>query len=739
MENRNKSTGERNPRRAATKTPLLLLLAALCLPLSAQKKKETGATDADTPLHLLQPDYKVPYGELSAKDIREDMRRILSFLEPATPARVVDKKTGHSVTDYGRMDANSVLQTGRFRLTSYEWGVTYSAMLAAAQATGDTLYRNYVTDRFQLFAATEPHFRRLLNNYGETDRQMTVMLKPAALDDAGAMCAAMIKAQLAGGKTDLRPLIDNYMNYIMYHQHRLGDGTFARNRPHRNTLWLDDMFMSIPAIAWMGKLTGEAKYHNEAARQVKQFTERMFDQQKGLYRHGWVEGVTSLPAFYWGRANGWAILTLTETLDALPRQHPAYDEILAQYRTHIRGIVACQSGEGFWHQLLDRNDSYHETSATALFVYCIARGIHKGWIDPVAFGPAAQLGWHAVSTKINARGEVEGTCVGTGMAFDPAFYYHRPVSASAAHGYGAVLWAGAEMIALLEARHPKMNDSALQYYSTPQTSSAPIFNASDKDPATGGSRIGEISPVVFTIGDSTMKNGNDNGNGGMWGWGSFFGRFFDNTRISVENHALGGRSSRTFYTEGLWDKVFQAIRPGDYLLIQFGHNDGGPLATGRARASLKGTGDESQTVIMERHGGPETVYTFGHYLRLYIRQAKARGAKVMVLSHTPGNSWEGDRVIRNDQTYGKWSEEIATQEGAAYIDMNNLLAGKYEAMGKEATATCFVDRVHTTFDGAVLSARTAAEAIARFADSDLKDYIVPETLDKPIRETEHQP
>jgi len=94
-----------------------------------------------------------------------------------------------------------------------------------------------------------------------------------------------------------------------------------------------------------------------------------------------------------------------------------------------------QAGTGFWHQLLDRSDSYLETSATAIFVYCIARAIHRGWIDPIAYGPVATLGWNALMTKVNAQGQVEGVCVGTGMAFDPAFYYHRPIHVFAAHGY----------------------------------------------------------------------------------------------------------------------------------------------------------------------------------------------------------------------------------------------------------------------------------------------------------------
>lgn len=135
-----------------------------------------------------------------------------------------------------------------------------------------------------------------------------------------------------------------------------------------------------------------------------------------------------------------------------------------------------QGKDGYWHQLLDRPDSYEESSATAIFTYCIAHAINKGWIDALAYGPMVQLAWHAVEASVNGKGQVENTCVGTGMGFDPAFYMYRPVSVAAAHGYGPVIWAGAEMITLLKKQHPKMNDSAVQFYPTAIPTNEPIFN-----------------------------------------------------------------------------------------------------------------------------------------------------------------------------------------------------------------------------------------------------------------------
>jgi rhamnogalacturonyl hydrolase YesR len=152
-----------------------------------------------------------------------------------------------------------------------------------------------------------------------------------------------------------------------------------------------------------------------------------------------------------------------EVLDALPAGYPGREKILEILKAHIRGLAALQSGEGFWHQLLDRNDSYLETSCTAIYTYCIAHAVNMGWVDPLAYGPVAVLGWNAVASKVNPAGEVEGTCVGTGMGFDPAFYYYRPVHNYAAHGYGPVLLAGGEMIRLLKTYHPKSTDGAVQF------------------------------------------------------------------------------------------------------------------------------------------------------------------------------------------------------------------------------------------------------------------------------------
>ena len=421
-------------------------------------KAEAVINDSNTPLHLLQPDYNIPYGVPDKAAIKADLDRILKYVDAETPWQPGE---------------DGEIPRGAFRLASYEWGVTYAAMLTAGATTGDKAYTDYTYNRHKLLADQAEEFRA---SNGQPAHRLSVTMHPRALDDCGAICVSMIKDQVAHPELNLRPLIDLYADYIMNKEFRLQDGTLARNRPQKNTVWLDDMFMGIPALAWYGKLTGDKKYFDEAVRQILLFKDKMWVPEKNLFRHGWVQEMTVHPSFHWGRANGWAILTMCDVLDALPENHPGRAAVLDLFRSHAAGLAALQGSEGFWHQLVDRNDSFLESSCTAIYTYCFAHGVVEGWLDPLVFGPAACLGWNAVSSVIDEEGKVNGTCVGTGMAFDPAFYYYRPVSPYAAHAYGPAIFAGAEMIKLLEVCHPAMNDSAVQFYSEDQSGKGAIFS-----------------------------------------------------------------------------------------------------------------------------------------------------------------------------------------------------------------------------------------------------------------------
>jgi rhamnogalacturonyl hydrolase YesR len=411
----------------------------------------------------IRPQYPVSYTPATVPQITDVLKRVHAYLNGNTPARIVNRRTGAEITDLRNLDTNAIVERGHFPIVSYEWGVTYSGMLLATENTGDPRFKEYAAKRLKFIVDATPYFRALdeagLRGAANPFRSV---LHPGALDDSGSMCAAMVKAQRAG-IVDARPLIDNYADYITTKQFRLSDGTLARKRPMMDSLWLDDLYMSVPALAQMGKLTGDKKYYDDAVRQVKQFSDRMFNRNLNLYMHGWIGGMEVHPEFHWARANGWALMAVTELLEVLPEDHPGRATMLELLRSHIRGLAACQAHNGLWHQLLDRNDSYLETSASAIYTFCIARAINRGWIDPLAYGPMVLLAWNAVATKVNDRGQVEDVCVGTGMGFDPAFYYYRPRSVFAAHGYGPVLLAGAEMIKLIQSDRAVLNDGALQF------------------------------------------------------------------------------------------------------------------------------------------------------------------------------------------------------------------------------------------------------------------------------------
>lgn len=425
-----------------------IALAAFLLTASCTHKTAEEINDANTPLHLLKPAYKVPYGELTADSVKAALDRVFAYCEQGT-----------------------------FRIGSYEWGITYQALMAAADATGDKRYEGYVKDKFQTIAeAVAAVQNQDTANIKVEVAQLEQIMHPRALDDCGTMCTAMMKATKREGLgVKLDSVIENYFQFLEHGQYRLPDGLFARHRPQHNTVWLDDMYMGIPTIAYAGIYYEDTKYFDEAATMFKNFVKRMWVPEKRIYRHGYVEGLEQQPTYHWARANGWALLTTVEILDMLPENHPDREFILNQLREHVAGLCALQSSEGFWHQLLDRSDSYLETSATAIYCYSIAHAIRKGWLEGITYGGVAQLAWHAISTKITAEGKVEGTCVGTGMAFDPAFYYYRPVSSAAAHGYGPVIWAAAEMINLLHEWFPRTNDSGLHYYEQEQTNPSPLF------------------------------------------------------------------------------------------------------------------------------------------------------------------------------------------------------------------------------------------------------------------------
>lgn len=390
------------------------------------------------------PNYSTPYVRPNVDSIKATLDKIRGYYEASSIQKVVDSKTGEIITDFSIPNTNAVVSEGFSSGWSYTHGVVLSAFDYITDLTGDKSYFANNPKFYDFVIQNLPYFRK--NNLTGW-REITRM---EALDHCGSIGTAMIKTYMKTRNPAYLELIRIVENHICNVQFRLADGTLARNRPQYVSVWADDMYMGVPFLANMGAMTGEKKYYNDAVRQILQMAERLYIPQEELFDHGW--NATSGdydPHFFWGRANGWVLMSIAEVLDVLPKNFKKRDELLHLYRSMIRRLANLQDGTGFWHNLLDKNNTYLETSCTAMFTYAIAKGINEGWISHV-YGSVAITGWNAVQTQVLENGAVDGTCEGTTFAHDNTYYFHRGSSIYATHGYGPVLYAGAEMIRLLQ-------------------------------------------------------------------------------------------------------------------------------------------------------------------------------------------------------------------------------------------------------------------------------------------------
>ncbi len=257
---------------------------------------------------------------------------------------------------------------------------------------------------------------------------------------------------------------------------------------------------------------------------------------------------------------------------------------------------------------------------------------------------------------------------------------------------------------------------------------APAGQPLDDQPVESGSgaapaaKARSATPTLWIIGDSTVKVGTP----GQRGWGDELAPFFDPAQVVLVNRAIGGRSSRTFLTEGRWDEILRELRAGDVVIMQFGHNDASPINedppvtnSTRARGTIRGNGDE--TVFVEKNiltGKPETVHSYGWYLRHYIATAREKGAVAIVCSPIPRKSWSPEgKINRASGSYGLWARQAAEQGGALFIDLNEIIARGYESLGASAVDAHFADRgTHTSVEGARFNARAVIAGLRGLDD-----------------------
>ncbi len=224
---------------------------------------------------------------------------------------------------------------------------------------------------------------------------------------------------------------------------------------------------------------------------------------------------------------------------------------------------------------------------------------------------------------------------------------------------------------------------------------------------------------LFIAGDSTAATYTSTDKN-QQGWGAVLQEFFDPAKLEVVNAARGGRSSRTFITEGHWEKMLAEVRAGDFVIIQFGHNDAGALNQEppgstrplRARGSIAGVGDESEEIDNVVTGKHETVYSFGWYLRKMIADTRAKGATPILMTLTRTNHWKDGRIQCPSDTYRRWDWQTAQTEKVAFVDLSRIIADRYQREGAPAVTAQFInDTVHTNVAGAQNNAADAVSAL----------------------------
>ncbi len=379
---------------------------------------------------------------------RKMLRLVADTIVKDGPFRFVDAGGGQSYASPGDAPPGAHLRPESPYADWRYWnGVLNIAMLRLAETLDDSVLAEFAAKNIAFAFDNGDYFKAGYKGEDKWSYPFGQHFMMEELDDCGAMGASVIEIHRRTPEKRYQSYIGQASNHILKKQARLKDGTLVRSFPQKWTLWADDLYMSVVFLARMGEMTGERRFFDDAARQVINFHHYLFDATKGLMYHCWYSDVQRSGVAFWGRANGWAMLAQVDLLDRLPLNHPKRRQLLGLLRGHILGIAQYQSGEGLWHQLIDKTDSFLETSCSAMFSYTIARAVGQGYIEP-RYAVIARRGWEGVMSRIRPDGRVEGVCAGTGVGDDLVHYYRRPTPLNDPHGIGTVLLAGAELLAM---------------------------------------------------------------------------------------------------------------------------------------------------------------------------------------------------------------------------------------------------------------------------------------------------
>jgi len=363
---------------------------------------------------------------------------------------------------YWRLDApnmwvrpyNDNLHYGRW---NYPLGVTLYGLLHSAQLIGSAETQRYVVDHMRFCSEIFDYAMWDRKQYGGATNVHHLLTSIDSLDDCGSFGSSLLEVMkffdIPGG----RAIADYVAGYITNKQVRLPDGTFFRKHLmhvfHEDTLWADDLYMSVPFLCRYYQLTGEARYVDDAARQCIGFRKLLYLPDKKLMSHVYDFSRGMATGIAWGRGNGWVLFSISELLAVLPADHALRDSVLGMYRDLCAGCLAQQDAEGMWHQVLDEHDSYPETSCTSMFAYAFARGVRYGWFaEPEPYLRAVFRAWEAINRiSVDRLGNVHGVCRGSEFSFTSDYYKNDLLwRLNDTHGIGIVLLAGVEVLRLTQ-------------------------------------------------------------------------------------------------------------------------------------------------------------------------------------------------------------------------------------------------------------------------------------------------
>lgn len=339
----------------------------------------------------------------------------------------------------------------------YPWGLTLLGLLRMSEATGDKELSAYVVRHNEIVGRYYQHLRGVETSFGEAQAEEVRALIQASpirramrirsLDIAGIMSAQLLESYLRHGASptpEQSDLLQRTTDWVVSGQSRLPDGTFWRPETNQ-TLWTDDVFMSCSLLTRWFERTGDRRHADDAARQVLGMAERQQDAD-GLWFHANFIAEKQVPPFKWGRANGWALMATAEVLSVLPADHELRPRVLAVFHRQVDGLRRVQGASGLWRQVLDRPELWEEMSATGMFAFSIARAVRRGWLPPADL-VLAERAFTGMTPNVAETGEVAGTCEGTLIGRELAYYADRKRPVDDWHAPGPVLLAGSELLA----------------------------------------------------------------------------------------------------------------------------------------------------------------------------------------------------------------------------------------------------------------------------------------------------